>query len=89
MSTAKTAHDLVDILCEHVKHVVRDIPALGIVHVLDARDAVGAPEAQRSDDDEQRPAGRSRAGFIPHPTRRDIEGSGGQTAFEAVGQGRR
>ena len=44
----------------------------------------------RRDDDEQRPAGRPRAGFIPHPTRRDIEGSGGQTAYEAVGpQGRR
>ena len=43
----------------------------------------------RHDDDEQRPSGRSRNGYIPHPTRQDIEGRGGQTAFEAVGQGRR
>ena len=39
----------------------------------------------RHDDSEQRAAGRPRDGYIQYPSRRDIEGMGGQTAFEAVG----
>ena len=39
----------------------------------------------RHDDAEQRAVGRPRDGQIPRPSRRDIEGTGGQTAYEAVG----